>query len=284
MDFKFSDRIGKTSPPVIIQLDDMNESLSNSIWNLIFYTVGSEYYTEIHYKRWRNLTKIAGYTLFNVPVDSIPHGNPNTYKWFREQFFNSPWYEKYNILEFVAGNITSVTGMRRQDFADAANRILEAELSGYRFIAGILSPISNPEEVSAIEGAIKDSEKKGIGGIHEHLNQSLKCLGQKPEPDYRNAIKEAISAVESAVISLCGNKGRDFEGAIKELSNKIHLHGALQGAFIKLYGYTSDEDGIRHAILEDKDIDYDEAKFMVVVCSAFINYLISRAGKEGLIK
>ncbi len=41
---------------------------------------------------------------------------------------------------------------------------------------------------------------------------------------------------------------------------------------LKLYGYSSDEDGIRHAILEEKEIGFDEAKFMLVACSGFVNY------------
>ena len=73
------------------------------------------------------------------------------------------------------------------------------------------------------------------------------------------------------MVSLVGDSGRDFEKAIKELSKKISLHGALQSAFTKLYGYTSDEDGIRHAILEDKDIDYDEAQFMIPIPAVFHN-------------
>jgi len=41
-----------------------------------------------------------------------------------------------------------------------------------------------------------------------------------------------------------------------------------------LYGYTSDSGGIRHA-LSDEDVTptFEDAKFMLVSCSAFINYL-----------
>lgn len=53
------------------------------------------------------------------------------------------------------------------------------------------------------------------------------------------------------------------------------LHPSLRDALVKLYGYTSDKDGIRHPILEQKRISFDEAKFMVVVCSAFVNLLLT---------
>ena len=50
------------------------------------------------------------------------------------------------------------------------------------------------------------------------------------------------------------------------------MHQALEGAFSKLYRYTSDESGIRHALMEGgREVTFDEAKFMLVTCSAFIN-------------
>ena len=62
----------------------------------------------------------------------------------------------------------------------------------------------------------------------------------------------------------------------------LMIHGALKAAFVKLYGYTSDADGIRHAILDEPNVDFDEAKYMVVVCSAFVNYLASKANTAKL--
>ena len=67
------------------------------------------------------------------------------------------------------------------------------------------------------------------------------------------------------------------------MSKKTELHGTLKSAFKQLYGYTSDEDGIRHAILEDKKVGFDEAKYMIVACSAFVNFLISKAEAAGLL-
>lgn len=48
----------------------------------------------------------------------------------------------------------------------------------------------------------------------------------------------------------------------------------MKGAFEKLYGYTSDANGIRHANgLGEGDSTFEEAKYMLICCSAFVNYL-----------
>ncbi|VAX31463.1 hypothetical protein MNBD_NITROSPINAE05-986, partial [hydrothermal vent metagenome] len=46
--------------------------------------------------------------------------------------------------------------------------------------------------------------------------------------------------------------------------------------FSSLYGYTSDEGGIRHALMESENVDFNDAKFMLVVCSAFINFVLGK--------
>ena len=65
--------------------------------------------------------------------------------------------------------------------------------------------------------------------------------------------------------------------ALNKLEKSNNLHSALKKSFSALYGYTSDEGGIRHALTEnDREVDFHEAKFLLVTCSAFINYLISK--------
>ncbi|MGC1370799.1 MAG: hypothetical protein WA824_01560 [Candidatus Sulfotelmatobacter sp.] len=68
------------------------------------------------------------------------------------------------------------------------------------------------------------------------------------------------------------------------MDDEIGLHPALGKAFSSLYGYTSDEDGIRHAIMEQQDIGFDEAKFFLVVCSAFANFVRSKVQSKSASK
>jgi len=54
------------------------------------------------------------------------------------------------------------------------------------------------------------------------------------------------------------------------------LHKGLKSAFGKLYGYTSDEKGIRHASLNgDEMADEHLALFMFSTCASFCAYLVN---------
>ena len=62
----------------------------------------------------------------------------------------------------------------------------------------------------------------------------------------------------------------------------MNIHGSLKSAILALYGYASDEGGIRHAEREtESTVTFEEAKFMMVTCSAIVNYLVAEYGKHG---
>ena len=64
--------------------------------------------------------------------------------------------------------------------------------------------------------------------------------------------------------------------AIGQIEKQFPIHSALKNSIKSLYGYTSDGDGIRHAMLEEPNLTYIDAKFMLVACTNFINYLIDK--------
>jgi hypothetical protein len=136
--------------------------------------------------------------------------------------------------------------------------------------------ITAPEEITSIEETLALSGKFGV--VSEHMATALRMLSDRREPDYRNSIKESISAVESIASIIAGRKTADLGPALKVLEQRKLLHGALKSAFNSLYGFTSDADGVRHALLEESDLTFADAKFMLVACSAFVNYLKEVAG------
>ena len=108
------------------------------------------------------------------------------------------------------------------------------------------------------------------------MKSALDLLSDKTKPDYRNSIKESISAVESVSCAITGSKSGMLSDAFKKLEKTHSLHGALKEGFIKLYGYTSDGDGIRHAMLKESKLTQADAIYFLVSCSAFVNYLKSK--------
>jgi len=279
----FSDRMAITEPPTEIQVNSMNEQLRNSLWNLfMFYVAG-----------WSGFLRLLFYNYYKEPVDSLPvhprkiDQDDQRRNLFKQKFYDSEWYEVYNIIQHIIENYSLYVVKHRTisvGFHEALSRILERELSGYRVIKDLIVPISNEHEVESIRQATSTSSSLGLDGVNQHITESLKLLGKKPDPDYRNSIKESISAVESLCKRLTGVKSGGLDKALKKLSEKVSIHTSLKQGFLKLYAYSSNEDGIRHAILESSDIGFSEAKFMLVSCSAFVNFVIEKSTQADLFK
>jgi hypothetical protein len=132
--------------------------------------------------------------------------------------------------------------------------------------------------------AIAASDRPSLEGVHAHLAKSLDALAQKPQPDYHNAIKDAILAVEATARLIGGREGDGLDRPLTALAEKIGIHPAMKKAFLSLYGFTSSPEGIRHAMLEQSNVGFDEARFIIVACSAFVNFVIAKAEAAGLLQ
>ena len=280
----FSQRIGASPQSTPIQVDSMSKELRHSLWNLLHNLYEDKY--------WRSVAACIAQFFRKVPVDELPVYNYECCKWTKEYFYSLVWYGAYDFIEFIVNNHHKMTvdnygfthRIDTERLVKNVNNLLERELSGYRFIEGVLAPISNKEEAEAIQTAVSVAQESGLSGASLHIRSSIELLGKKPTPDYRNAIKEAISAVESVAKQIVGDDAATLDGALKALSAKSDVHRSLSAGFSKLYGYSSDEDGIRHAILDEPNVGFAEAKYMVVSCSAFVHYLIQKSESAGLMK
>ena len=267
----------------LIQLEEMDDRLRNSLWNVLYQLIFDVEHMD--YAEREEALEFLAAEFFRIPMDEVPSRYENL-PWFKKLFFNKklPWYGVYNLMEFVAQNISIIRPHYGSiGFMKDVNRILEEEMSGYRFINGELCPISNKEELGSIESSIQAARDKQLFGTSRHIETAISLIAKKPNPDYRNSIKESISAIESLAKQITGEETGGLKDALNKLDEKIHFHGAFKEGLLKLYGYSSDEDGIRHAILEEPNLGYDEAKFMLVSCSAFVHFIISKATKHGLL-
>lgn len=210
---------------------------------------------------------------FKAPIDTIDEYWEYCLEKLRDHFFAAKWFEVYDFVEFVADNGPS-EGKRK--FIEVANSYLDRENSAYRFVHDRIVEITSAEEIEEVEAALDGGGR--YAGVQTHLKAALALLSDRNNPDYRNSIKESISAVESLSKQLASSKGGTLGAVLKSLEKAKKLHPAMKSAFSSLYGYSSDADGIRHALLEESNLTKADARFMLVCCSAFINYCLEAVG------
>lgn len=276
---KFSQRIGKTSIRNALQIESIDTALENRLWNNIlsdfFGNINSSTIKMTEYRK-GNACKIVWKDFFGNRLDEIPSNRYGTtvdingvLSYIKVWFFKAQWYEKYDLIEFISLLDKDTYNL---GFSEACNNTLIREFAGYRIINNTIIQITSELEINEIEEALSSSSD--FKSVETHLKTSLEYLSNREKPDYRNSVKESISAVESLCTIITGDKTSTLGASLTQIENKYKIHGALKKAFTALYGYTSDSGGIRHSLLEeDIAVTMEDAKFMLITCSAFINYL-----------
>lgn len=274
----FSERYGYVKPSDVLKrecfyqdiangvctcLDEMNEILCSTP-----YSLGYEDLEEHVWVFFMNKRKNDFYTYTGHKIVSAPY--------FLDK--NIPWYKKLDLIEFIVKYLDHRVRKKEiainlyNSFIAMLNMFFSRHHYAYKIVNNEVVEVTSEEEVKSIETAIDGSHDN----IKEHLSNALSLYAKRPDGDYRNSIKESISAVEA----YCREKtGENTLGrALKKLETSgVVIPKMLKDTFEKLYAYTNQPDtGIRHALM-DEDGEYvpkqEEALFMLVSCCSFLNYL-----------
>ena len=287
----FSDRYAIKPENIEIQLKEFDHRTRIQLQNMI-----SQLYSEVYNNDtyWGN-TQIQDFfryvlgTIYAEPISTLKrYDDDKVLAIINGTIMNDDYDDVLTLIEAVAqywdcylkdvsgrNYYNPYNGYVKKSIFEIINGVFEREYIGYRFIEANISPISDSNEVNAISEALKNKNQS----VREHILKANILLSDREKPDYENSIKESISAVEAICEILTGIHGKEatLGNMLKKLEESgVEIHSALKKAFNILYGYTSDANGIRHAgDIGGPSSTFEEAKFMLVSCSAFINYLMA---------
>ena len=267
-------RMKKTNP-------DIAERMSNDAETVLYNTLYT--YKEKNEEVFAKLDKIAWTKFFNYRIDEYEKLKANYGYYLLDEglFGRGNCIYKFAVIDFLLHEIENLRVAEGKDissFAQELNIEFERVNFGYRIINNHVTPIIDQEEI----GEIEDAAKCVTDNVREHLDRALQYLSDKRKPDYRNSVKESISAVEAFCYMY--TKKTILTDSLKALDKKNILHPNLKVAFESLYYYASAKNtGSRHGWSVEDDTyvpTYYEAKFMLASCTAFINYLKGKFSDE----
>lgn len=270
----FSQRMGHKPVRSVMQTEDVDPATLNRLWDVVWTSLG-EQNALIEYSPQRRFLMLTWTDFLERTLDTMPTYGSEVTSYLRDRFYKGSWFEMYDALEWVCNEVQVSD---RSALYSAANAVLADFLCAYRFVGGELVPLTSAHEVAAIEDALAHP----LVGVRQHLQQSLLLLGARPTADASNSVKESISAVESICAAIVGAR-TTLGAALKELEdNGVVLHTALKKSWIAMYGWTSDEGGIRHALQDESRVSVADASYVLVTCSAFVNMLTDKAIAAGV--
>jgi len=281
----FSQRKGLKPLKKTIQRDAVDEETRNRLWTVLKVRIWDYWSHEYEYNHTaqavESLLNSLWFRYFKKAGDTRPamYGSQygtgkRCYDFLRNYFFACEWNEVFDFIEFL---IEDLPNEMTQPCCQLINVVLTEENSAYRLVSEQFVEITNDSEIEEVD----EAAQTGLAGVSTHITAAVKFLSDRKNPDYRNSIKESISAVEALFKVLTKSKSATLSDGLKEMKSRIEIHPALLSGFEKIYAYTSDQGGIRHAIFDSPKSSFSDAKFMLVSCSAFINYVLGKYSERG---
>jgi hypothetical protein len=278
----FEQAEGVAPLPAQLQLREVSPQLRAVLWDLIHHHLDGaikrpDYNSAYVGNPWATILKDEHVYRRHQMADDFVNAPKRITAQTRIIFEKGDYLAIFGWLEYVLKHPAcphdlpnEIEGLLR--YCRAAYRVLDKK---------VICPIASDAEHATIVKAFADLAGKQFNGARAHLRGAASHLTAGA---FADSVRESIHAVE-AVSTTLDPSANVLSKALAKLEQKISIHPAMKSGFTALYGYTSDEKGIRHALLEDSaaKVDETDAMFMLGACAAFVSYLINKARQSGLL-
>ena len=273
----FSQREGYESLPEPMRLEELSDDLRREIWNKVRELLRSSSFVGLRgfgSAGEKCIERVLG-KLLRMNEDEISTDYEHIMQLLKNYIMQEDRFNKVlDLIEIIVDD-ESVT----DEFANKIAYLFEVHAAAYWLDTSRrpyqFFPCSTKEQGEATRAAIETIRASSMEGAETHLRQAVDHINAG---QYADSITDSIHAVESVARIICP-EAKTLSKALDALQRDGLLkHPALKEAFSKLYGYTSDEQGLRHSLLDKNsaDVGLDEAVFMFGACASFAAYLASK--------
>lgn len=264
----FSQRNGLAPLPPQLEIGEISPIFRRKISDCFYCQINTRRYLEYP---WDSILRDFHIEIrFGVSSD-FPIYSSNWTSIFEDIFLTHKFHLVFDYIEFFINH-----SLTPEDLVDRIILVFEDCRLSYRVFDRVtIAPIGNEEQATAVALAFQDVGAAGMPAAQEHLRSACRHLR---DGEFADSVRESIHAVESAAKRIALN-GNTLIDCLREIERRGKIHNTLKIAFDKLYAYTSDEHGIRHARVFETVANVDEADalFMLGACASFVSYLVRRA-------
>ncbi len=221
------------------------------------------------------ITDSYHFDILEKPHDEIRYGIQENSEFVRHTIWNGTYHEVLTLIEYILRDERCSENLYK-NLVDAFDATPIAYFVADKGGLPTIMPRPSREAGEATQQAIETIHEGGMDGAATHLRQAAEHINAQ---QYADSIADSIIAVESVARMIDPEESGTLGPALDSLERVGLLrHRAFKDAFKKLYGYTSDEQGIRHALLDQAspNVGLEEAMFMFGACASFASYLTKK--------
>ena len=272
----FSQREGLEEVPGQLRLKQLPTEARTMIWSFLYEQIeGTRHFNTLHGIKnvggvWEEILKAKHLFLDIRPLDEWSNDFNDRCTELKGRILGDSFNRVFDLIEFIMRY-----GSCPREFVNRVSWVFRRFQLAYVIDSGppaAILPATTAEEGNELERNLAELRASGLDGCTTHLRSASKCIN---DSDAAGSVRESIHAIESVARQIDPKASKDLGAALASLERQGALHPAFKQAISKLYGYTSDEQGIRHALLDKAaaNVTIDEAVFMLGACASFASYL-----------
>ncbi|MFZ2277401.1 MAG: hypothetical protein WAW39_06370 [Prosthecobacter sp.] len=197
---------------------------------------------------------------------------PNIDEEVRQMIKEAEWYHVYDLMEWIYQKKIEYDGQMAASFESCLNECFRRKGVGWQMVEGCIQ-VRGPEIFEqVIHLAISLAVNSGREVARRELQEALKDLSRRPEPEVTGAIQHAMAALECVARDVTKEPKLTLGEWLKK--NPSAFPQPLGVGIDKLWGYTSQFG--RH-VEEGKPASFDEAELVVGPSGALSAYLLRKA-------
>lgn len=167
--------------------------------------------------------------------------------------------------------------------AEEVQRLFAEEGLAFEFSEGLVWRRGRKHTVDVTTRAQVVLGDPRLGGARKHYDKALHFFRSPSKPDYENAVKEAVCAVEAAGKTLFPQaKAATLGDLAKWFSSTedVSVPKALVQTITGIYGYRSGGDGVGHGGAAGGAATTEVAEYVLAVCASQIIYLVDLSNSQ----
>lgn len=281
----FSQAQGYEEVPGPLKLEELPPGARIHIWNAFFdqlYNTARDHpFSGRHVVGdiWNDILRAKHVFHDHLPLDEWRAEFRLIQRKLRNDIETMPFNKVFDLIQFVLRDPACPS-----HFISTMKQVFARCRLAYTIDAGdppTIVPAVTAEEGTTIVESLKTLREAGLQGSAKHLREASECIGRG---DWPGSIRESIHAVESVARQIAPEDTDTLTQALNSIDKRGPLHSNLKDGFKALYWYTSDEQGLRHSLLEREraSVGMDEAVFMLGACASFASYLWRKHAAGGV--
>ena len=203
---------------------------------------------------------------------------PDSYNWtdfpnvdgeVRDLLKECQWFYIYDVIERILSS--RLRHLMAEDFAERLNAYFRKRGYGWQIVNGSVEVRGTEAFEVPVRGALGELAQSGRATAHSELQEALRDISRRPEPDVTGAVQHSMAALECLARDISG-RSKDTLGDIAERRPELFPR-PLEEVVNKLWGFASNK--ARH-LKEGGAVEFEEAELVVHTASALCSYLIHK--------